>query len=148
VIYFDTAYLAKCYLNEPGSTEIRALAASAGRVACCEIGKTELAAVLHRQRREGHLTDKTFRITRAQREFDEQAGLWTWLPLPGAMLEKTAQELLDLSGKALFLRAADAIHLVCARENGFREIHTNDRHMLAASAAFGLKGVNILRNSK
>ena len=49
----------------------------------------------------------------------------------------------DLSTK-VFLRAADAMHLSCAAENGFDEIFTNDRHMLAACAAFGLDGRNLM----
>jgi hypothetical protein len=31
-----------------------------------------------------------------------------------------------------------------AAENGFDEIFTNDRHMLAACAAFGLDGRNLI----
>jgi predicted nucleic acid-binding protein len=38
------------------------------------------------------------------------------------------------------LRAGDAIHIVSAVEAGFNEIWTNDRHLLAAAAHFGLKG--------
>jgi hypothetical protein len=34
-------------------------------------------------------------------------------------------------------------HLAAA-ENGFDEIFTNDRHMLAACAAFGLDGRNLI----
>jgi hypothetical protein len=39
MIYFDTAYLAKCYLNEHGSGEVRDLALSDGRVSCCEYAR-------------------------------------------------------------------------------------------------------------
>ena len=35
MIYFDTAYLAKCYLNEPGSDEVRKLAAESSKIASC-----------------------------------------------------------------------------------------------------------------
>jgi hypothetical protein len=56
MIYFDTAYLAKCYLNEHGSTEVRDLAAQAGRIACSEFGKIELAASFHRNLRQGTIT--------------------------------------------------------------------------------------------
>jgi predicted nucleic acid-binding protein len=40
----------------------------------------------------------------------------------------------------LFLRAGDAVHLATAAEAGFGEVWTNDRHMLAAARAFGLRG--------
>lgn len=52
MIYYDTAYLAKCYLNEPGSDMVRAHAAEADTIACSELGRAELLAVFHRHRRD------------------------------------------------------------------------------------------------
>jgi len=69
--------------------------------------------------------------------------VWTWLPLTSPVLALAQKRYDDLSAK-VFLRAADAMHLSCAAENGFDEIHTNDRHMLAACAAFGLDGRNLI----
>ena len=42
------------------------------------------------------------------------------------------------------LRAADALHLMCAKLAGLEEIFTNDRHRLAASGFVGLRGRNLL----
>jgi hypothetical protein len=36
------------------------------------------------------------------------------------------------------------MHLACARANGLGKAFTNDRHMLAACPAFGLKGRDLI----
>jgi predicted nucleic acid-binding protein len=38
----------------------------------------------------------------------------------------------------LFIRTADAVHLVTAHEVGEREVWTNDRHVFASASYFGL----------
>jgi hypothetical protein len=55
MIYFDTSYLLKCYLAEPGHEAVRALARDQGPVACCTLGRTEWQAGIHRHLREGRL---------------------------------------------------------------------------------------------
>lgn len=135
--------MAKCYLREPGSEVVRQHAATAGRIACCETGRVELAAVFHRHLREGRLNAREYRVALQQFESDLEAGVWRWLPLDTPILLEARKSFDGLSAK-YFLRAADAMHLACARANGFREVFTNDRHMLAACPAFSLKGRNIL----
>lgn len=142
MIYFDTAYLAKCYLNEQGSDEVRALAADAGRVACCEFGRLELAATIHRNVREGRVTTRQARVIFTQWDLDESHRVWTWLPVSSDLLMQSVASFRALK-PGIFLRSADALHLTCAAEHGFREIYSNDRHLLAAAPAFKLKGRNV-----
>ena len=143
MIYFDTAYLAKCYLNERGSDEVRQLAANAGRVACSCFGKVELAATIHRNLREGKITAAESKLIWKQMEMDEEASLWTWLEVSHELIIKAMRHFRSLE-PAVFIRSADAFHLVSAVEYGFKEIYSNDRHLLKAASSFKIKGCNIL----
>ena len=118
MIYFDTAYLAKCYLNEPGSEEVRATAAAEGVVACSGYGRIELMSVFHRNLREGKITRAEWNLILRQFELDESSHLWTWLPVTPGLIENAAQRFKELSA-SVYLRAADALHLACAAEHGF-----------------------------
>ena len=130
-------------MREPGSELVREHAREAGHIACCEIGKVELAAVFHRHLREKRLNARQYGVVMRQFASDLDQGLWTWLPLTAPVLSFAQKRYEDLPTK-VFLRAADAMHLCCAAENGFDEIFTNDRHMLAACSAFGLAGRNLI----
>lgn len=141
--YFDTSYLAKCYLKESGWSEVRALAMASPAIACCQMGEVELTSVFHRHLREGRIDDSAFRIALTQLRSDLADGLWVWLPVTPALLSESSQAFHSLK-PSIFLRAADAIHLTCARRNGLREVYSNDRHLLAACETFGLVGRNIL----
>jgi predicted nucleic acid-binding protein len=74
---------------------------------------------------------------------DEQNGVWRWLSVTPELLERARTAVLDVP-TAVFLRAGDALHLACAEEHGFHEIHTNDGHMLKAARYFHLTGVKVL----
>ncbi len=140
--YFDSAYIAKFYLNEPESDAVRRLAESLGRVHCCALGRVEVAGVFHRKWREGAFTERVFREVSAQFVDDCAAGLWTWLSVSDALIANAAESVRSLS-KGITIRSADALHLVCARDNGLRRVCTNDRHMLQAAPAFGVEAMVI-----
>jgi predicted nucleic acid-binding protein len=56
VIYFDAAYVAKCYLNEPGADRVREVAYAADGLASCELARLGFASILKRHVREHHIT--------------------------------------------------------------------------------------------
>ena len=140
--YFDSAYIAKFYLDEPESDAVRRLAESLGHVHCCALGRVEVTSVFHRKWREDAFTDSEFHEVSAQFADDCAAGLWTWLAVTENLLVNTAASVRSLS-KRITIRSADALHLVCAREHGLQRVYTNDRHMLLAAAAFGVQAMSV-----
>ena len=142
MMYFDTAYIGKLYLKEADSGVVTALAEDAGEIVCSAHGRVELAYLFHRKRRERAIDLRDFTARWKQVEADSAAGILRWLPWDASLVELSARSALDLP-PALFLRAADALHLVCARDHGFRSIYSNDKHLLAAAKHFRLRGINI-----
>lgn len=144
MIYFDTAYLAKCYLNEPGSDIVRDFLCQSGeRAASSELARAELPAVMHRHLREGCLDAAAYQTVRNQYASDIQAEVWEWLPMGADLWTRIDSVYRDLSTD-IFLRGADAVHLLTAVKFGFNEVYTNDRHLLRACAAIGISGKNLL----
>ena len=141
--YFDSADVAKFYLNEPGQAAVRSCAINAGEVAICALALAEVNAVFHRKLREGFLTPDEVAIFYTEFDRDVQQGHWKLLPLTSDLLEQVASAYRTLPA-TVFVRSADALHLICAREHGFTEIHTNDRHVLIAAPHFGLIGVDVI----
>lgn len=146
MIYFDSAYVARFYLNEPGHTAVRSCAIDAGEVAICALALAEVNAVFHRKLREGFLTPEEASIFFTEFAGNVQQGLWKLLPLTSGLLEQVADAYRVLPSM-VYLRSADALHLICAREHGFTEIHTNDRHVLTAAPHFGLRGVDVIAST-
>lgn len=147
MIYFDAAYIAKCYLNEPGADRVREVAYSADGLASCELARLEFASILKRHVRERHVTRGELRAILRDFEEDEQNGVWQWLGVTSELLETARKAVLD-SPSTVFLRSGDALHLACAVEHGFQEVYTNDRHMLKAARHFRLTGVNVVGESR
>jgi predicted nucleic acid-binding protein len=54
------------------------------------------------------------------------------------------ESVLTSAPAATNIRAADALHLACAAEHGFKEVYSNDRLFLAAAPLFELHGVNVI----
>jgi predicted nucleic acid-binding protein len=143
VIYFDAAYIAKCYLNEPGAERVRGVAAQAEGLVSCEWGRLEFSSIIHRHLREGHVTPRETRAVLADFAEDEANGVWHWLPVTSALLQRAFTRVGSLPRDA-YLRAGDVVHLTAASEHGHREIYTNDRHMLAGAVHFGLSGIDVI----
>jgi len=144
MMYFDTAYIAKCYLPEPGSESVQKLARSVRDGLCCsEWGRLELFSVFHRHLREGRISrDELMDVVAVFRK-DEADGVWTWFSINPSQLRTISDQIIEMSDN-LFLRAGDAVHLRSAVVNGLDEIYTSDRHLLAAATHFGIKGINVI----
>ena len=143
MIYFDAAYIAKCYVNEPGADRVRDVAYGAEGLASCELARLEFASILKRHAREHHVTRRELTAILKDFEEDERTGVWQWFAVTSELLEKTRTVVLALPS-TVFVRSADALHLACAEEQGFQEVYTNDRHMLQAAKYFHVTGVNVL----
>lgn len=137
--YFDTAYIAKCYVNEQDSGRVRRLLRRLGGGHSSSLCRAELASILFRHEREGSLNHEQATKLRTDFEADLDAGVWTLLHVTDSLMARVAARIGALAPRT-YVRALDAIHLYTASESGFREVWTNDRHMLAAAPAFGLKG--------
>jgi predicted nucleic acid-binding protein len=142
MVYFDTSYLLKCYVKEAGSEAVRRLASERGQVACCEFGRLELVSALHRKLREHSIQEAAWSVIHRQLAADERQGIWNWLPLAQDVLEGVCGAFRRLPPDS-YVRTGDAIHLECARRNGFAEIFSSDRHLLDAAKHFGLQGHNV-----
>jgi predicted nucleic acid-binding protein len=142
MFYFDSAYVAKCYLNDPDAERVREMVRVPTPLYSSALCIAEVTCAIHRRYRENLLSQKQAEDLAARfREHVEQ-GVWTLIPVSHRLLWKmhdTARKL----PSAVFVRAGDAIHLASARLAGFSEVWTNDRHMLAAASQFGLAGRSI-----
>lgn len=138
-MYFDTAYIAKFYLNEPDSAAVRAIIKKAPTLRCSAWALVELQCVFHRNMREGHITEA--HANELATVFSEHVtmGLWRLIPVTEALLRRTGA-LVAAAPATVFLRSGDALHLVSALEAGEHEVWSNDRHLLAAAPHFGLAG--------
>jgi predicted nucleic acid-binding protein len=141
-LYFDSAYIGKCYVNEDDAQAVRALAATANGITSSALCLAEVACAFHRKLREGFVTLKGAHEIRQFFLEDIEKEVWVLLPVSERVLRHVERMTARLP-KTLPLRAGDAIHIASALDAGFDEIWTNDRYLLAASKHFGLKGRSV-----
>src|SRR5437588_12732807 len=96
MIYFDTAYVLKCYIHEPGRPEVRRLLEQQQPVACCTMGRLEFAVGVKRAVREKRLDARVLSTVFSVFETDEQNGVWSWLPLSSSLLEAAVRAVRSL----------------------------------------------------
>ena len=68
--------------------------------------------------------------------------VWSLIPISDSLLRR-AEVMIESLRRDVFLRAGDVVHLVSAQDAGFREIWTNDRHVVLAAPHFGLVGRSV-----
>ena len=120
-IYLDSAYVAKCYLNEPDSEAVRQLLAQGRGVQSSWLCAAEVACALHRHIREGLYTPQQAERAWSRFQHDIAGGGWLLLPVSERILLQVGAVLTQLP-PGVFVRAGDAIHLITARTAGFREV--------------------------
>ena len=141
-MYLDTSYIAKFYCNEPESPRVRELVRTGDTVHSSVWALAEYHGVIHRRLREGSLSRSDAHELSSRFYQHVHEGLWKLIPVHEALLRRTSA-LIVSAPPDLFLRTADAVHLVTAHEIGERDVWTNDRHMLASASYFGLTGRSV-----
>ncbi len=141
-LYLDSAYVAKCYVNEPDSAAVRRLAWQAQRRCSSAWCLAEMACIFRRHVREGALPEARAAVLSKLFLDDLAAETWLLLPVSDLLMRRVEAAVRGVPPKVA-LRAGDAVHLVTARDAGFQEIWTNDRHLLQAAPRFGLVGRSV-----
>jgi predicted nucleic acid-binding protein len=140
-VYFDSALIAKFYLNEPGRDAVRKLARDSGRVVSSAVATAEVSAAFHRKLSEGAIEPELFAALQGQFAHDIKSAVWTLMPVTDALLEEV-RTLFSTLDRDLYLRSLDALHVVTAKSEKMDRLYTNDRHLLVACSSLGLQGVN------
>lgn len=141
--YYDANYLIKLQIAEAGSPEVQAHARTVLEIQTAAYARAEFASAAFRKVREGAATSADYQTLIAQLKSDVAATRVVLLPLTDAIIDRI-EFVFTTAPATTYLRAADALHLATAAEYGFTEIHSNDKHLLAAAPLFGLTGVNVI----
>jgi predicted nucleic acid-binding protein len=142
MFYFDSAYVAKCYLNDPDSERVRDLVRAPAPLYSSALCIAEVTCAIHRRYRERTLTRKQAQELTARFRSHVEGGTWSIIPLSEDLLWEV-HEIVRALPSGVFLRAGDAIHLVSARRSGFDAIWTNDRHMVSAASHLRLTAMTV-----
>jgi len=142
VIYFDSSYLVRLYYQDAGAEAVRALAAT-DHLACATHGQAEMTAAFHRKLREGAIRPAAYAALMGQVRVQIEAGAFQWLAQDSEIFLRI-RHVYQKPPAAVFLRAADAIHLATAAESGFRIVYSNDAHLLGAAKYFGIEARNVI----
>jgi predicted nucleic acid-binding protein len=121
------------------------VAYAGGGLGSCEVARVEFASIVKRHLRERHITRREATAILKEFEQDEKDGVWRWFGVTSALIEAARVTVLRVPGP-LFVRTGDALHLACAREHGFKDVYTNDSHMLKAAKYFHVTGIDVLTN--
>ncbi|HKH43376.1 MAG TPA: type II toxin-antitoxin system VapC family toxin [Thermoanaerobaculia bacterium] len=138
MLYFDAAFIAKFYLEEPESEAVRALAEDSNGVVSLVVGRLETELAFSRKLREGTLTTRDRETLIVQFQIDCEEGLWSWLPVTDELVT-AAQATTRHLPIDTFVRSLDALHLTCAQWHGHERIYSNDKNLLRAAPHFGLQ---------
>ena len=141
--YLDTSYIVKCYLNEPGSSEVLDWLEGKSGLCCSLNGRLEFWNAVNRHYREGRLDSKQDNIVFNSIKTDEDSLIWTWLPITKEVVSLACNTVKAISDPP-FLRSAYALHLASAAGNGFKSVYSHDKIMLESAKHFGLKGFDII----
>lgn len=143
MLYFDTAYILKCYLNEPGAETVRALLTPGKAIFSSEWMRLEFVCAIKRQVKNKYVAPQRAEAIFKQFEQDITDGLWRLFPLTPMLLDQAVQKAQALPA-AWHIPSGDALHLACASLHGFQEIHSNDQHLILAAPHYGLRCINVI----
>jgi predicted nucleic acid-binding protein len=142
MIYLDSSYIFKCYINEPGTPQVLSLVQNSSGCGSSLHARTEFWSGLHRRVCEAATSIQDARKIWRQFEQDERTGVWHWLPLNDIVIRR-ACDVFEKLPPDVFLRSGDALHLACAVENRFIEVYSGDRILLSAASHVGLNGISV-----
>jgi len=143
MIYLDTSYIVKAYVNEPGSSEVLEELAGKTGLICSQLGRIEFTSALMRQRRAQEITKSGSDHALHNLNDDTQNNIWTWIPISSEITEQATKLLIHPKTYGI-LRTLDAIHIASAVSIKAKKFYTHDKRMLKAASHFGLNALDII----